>query len=296
MALFMVWQGLLQSFAPLAGGALVLHLFYRRQSQEGVHWLDPVGQNGVRMALAFSALIWVLPGGALLVLPLLLLLSVASPAARVDWGVHRTPRLMALGVAVLCLGAIGAVPVEEPVSPEAWGQPLFTENPNAPVFPASQQYTWFTTDVVILQSISMRLPHQPGVVGAEWTAMTMASVLNMETSRMHQAIELLDEEVPFVRLNPEEVLLDPVAAPSTFDIRVASDATQEVDFRRYDVKSTAFGVDAEGTKVGDVVVASVADWGGELDILVIVRPLAHPSLELDANGEPWIRDWLDARS
>jgi hypothetical protein len=97
-------------------------------------------------------------------------------------------------------------------------------------------------------------------------------------------------------LNPEEIILDPVAAPSILEVRVASDATQEVEFRRYDVKSTAFGVDAEGSKVGDVVVASAADWGGELDLLVIVRPLAHPSLELDANGEPWIRDWLSARS
>ena len=191
----------------------------------------------------------VLPGGALLVLPLLLLLSVASPAARVEWGVHRTPRLMALGVAVLCLGATGAVPVEEPVSPEAWGQPLFTENPNAPVYPASQQYTWFTTDVVILQSISMRLPHQPGVVGAEWTAMTMASVLNMETSRMHQAIELLDEEVPFVRLNSDEVLLCTLYGCSP---------TQEVDIRWWHQK----------TKVGDVV---VANWGGKLDILELSK-------------------------
>lgn len=294
--LFMVWQGLLQSFAPLAGGALALHFYHRRQSEEVQHWLRPIGRDGVRMALAFAALIWVLPGGTFLVLPLLLLLSVASPAARMEWGRHRTPRLMAVGVALLCTGLTGFAPVSEPIHPDSWGQPLFTENPNAPVYPASEQYTWFTNDVVILQSMTVRLPHQPGVFGAEWTAMTLASAFNMETSRMHQAIELLDEEVPFVRLNPDEVLLQPVAAPTKLEVRVAQDDVQTVEFRRYDVRSTSFGVNAEGTKVGDVVAVSLADWGGELDILVIVRPIGHPSLELDANGEPWIRTWLLART
>jgi hypothetical protein len=174
---------------------------------------------------------------------------------------------------------------------------LFTENPHAPIYPASQQYTWVTSDVVVLQTLTLRLPHQPGVMGAEAVALTLASLMDMETGRMHQAIELIDEEVPFVRLNPEEITLQPVPSPSILDIRLDwdSERVETIAFRSYNINSTAFGSDAEGTKVGEVVVAAKASWGGELDMLVIVRPLQPPNVDYDGIGETWIRDWLIAR-
>lgn len=294
-----MWQGVLQSLAPLAGGGLALYLYHRRnnESEEG-HWTDSIGPNGVRMAFLFAVLIWIVPAGALLALPLLLLLSVLSPAGRQEWSEQRTPRLVALSVAVLCMGATGFLPVSQPVSPEDWGQPLFTENPHAPIYPAGQQYTWVTTDVVVLQSLTLRLPHQPGVMGAETVALTLASLMDMETGRLHQAIELIDEEVPFVRLNPEEITLRPVPGPPTLDIIIGSwDAgdVETVVFRNYNINTTAFGSDPEGTKVGEVVMVAKASWGGELDILVIVRPLQPPNVDYDGIGESWIRDWLIAR-
>lgn len=292
-----MWQGIVQSIAPVVGGGLVLYIMHQRgDGNEEVHWTVPFGPNGLRMVGAFVVMMWLLPAGALVGLPVLLLLSFLSPAARQDWVEHRTPRLLTIGVAVLCLGGTGFLPVSQPVEPEEWGRPLFTENPHAPAFPASEQYTWLTNDVVVLQSISMRLPHQTGSFGAEATALSLASLLGMETDRMHQAIELIDAEVPFVRLNPDEIELESVASPTSIDIRVSSSATESVEFRRYDIKSTAFGVDAEGTKVGEVAVIAKASWGGQLDMLVIVRPLAHPTLSTDNIGESWIRPWLVARS
>ena len=84
-----MWQGLVQSLAPLAGGGLALYLYHRRTDDaEENHWTGAVGINGVRMAFAFAVLIWILPGGALLALPLLLSLSVLSPAGRQDWSEH----------------------------------------------------------------------------------------------------------------------------------------------------------------------------------------------------------------
>ena len=112
---------------------------------------------------------------------------------------------------------------------------------------------------------------------------------------MHQAIELIDAEVPFVRLNPDEIVMTSVASPSSLDVRIQTDVVESVEFRRYDIKSTAFGMDTGGTKVGEVVVAAKASWGGQLDMVVVVRPLTHPTLETDNNGEAWIRDWLAAR-
>ncbi len=294
-----MWQGVLQSLAPLVGGGLALYLHHRRTtSEEEGHWADAIGGGGVRMALAFAVLIWLVPAGALLVVPLLLMLSLLSPAGRLEWSVQRTPRLLALCVALLFLGATGFLPVSQPVSPEDWGQPLFTENPHAPVYPAGQQYTWVTSDVVVLQSLSMRLPHQPGVMGAETVALTLASLMNMETGRLHQAIELIDEEVPFVRLNPEEITLQPVLAPSTVDIIIGSWDSGDVEtvvHRAYDINTTAFGSDPQGTKVGEVSMVAKASWGGQLDILVIVRPLQPPNVDYDGLGESWIRDWLIAR-
>ena len=291
-----MWQGVLQSFVPLMGGGLALYLYHRRTPEgEQHHWTWVIGSNGVRMAIAFAVLLWILPAGALLALPVLLLLSVLSPAARQEWSEHRTPRILALSVAVLCLGATGFLPVSQPVAPEDWGTPLFTENPHAPMYPAGQQYTWVTSDVVVLQSLSMRLPHQPGVMGAESVALTLASLMDMETKRMHQAIELIDDEVPFVRLNPEEIALQPVPSPTTLDIRMDSERVEQVEFRSYNINSTAFGVGDEGTKVGEVVVAAKASWGGQLDVLVIVRPLQPPNVDYDGIGESWIRDWLSAR-
>lgn len=291
----MMWQGVLQTLAPLVGGAAYLWWQHRRDDErKDANWLSPIGVNGVRLVVLVAMLMWLLPAGALLAVPLALGLSVLSPAARVEWTDHRGVRLTAISVALLFLGLTGFLPVEEPVAPEAWGQPLFTENPHAPIYPASQQYTWLTTDVVVLQSVSVRLPHQPGVIGAEWTAMALASILDMETSRMHQAIQLIDDELPF-QLDPEEVHLSPMPAPNTLDIRLDADTKETVEFRRYEIKTTAIGLDPSGTKVGEVVTASQASWGGQLDMLIVVRPIAHPTLATDANGESYMFAWLNAR-
>ena len=292
----MVWQGATQALAPALGAGAVLLVLHRRKGEANEEmWYAPIGADGLRFFLLLPLLLWVVPGGLLLVLPCMLALSVASPAARAAWSEHRNERALVIGVALLCLGASALLPVASPTSPEAWGQPLFTENTHAPVYPASHQYTWATTDVVVLQSLSLRLPHQQGVWGAEWSALTLASAFDLETSRMHQAIDLIDDELPF-QLDPNDVFLEAVPAPGTVDVRLTSTELQTVAFRHFDIKTTAIGLDPSGTKVGEVVTASVASWGGELDMLIIVRPVAHPTLDDDARGEAWMRTWLQAQA
>jgi len=292
----MVWQGATQALAPALGAGAVLLVLHRRKGEANEEmWYAPIGADGLRFFLLLPLLLWVVPSGLLLVLPGMLALSVASPAARAAWSEHRNERALVIGVALLCLGASALLPVASPTSPEAWGQPLFTENPHAPVYPASHQYTWVTSDVVVLQSLSLRLPHQQGVWGAEWSALTLASAFDLETSRMHQAIDLIDDELPF-QLDPNDVFLEAVPAPGTVDVRLTSTEVQTVAFRHFDIKTTAIGLDPSGTKVGEVVTASLASWGGELDMLIIVRPVAHPTLDDDARGEAWMRTWLQAQA
>ena len=198
---------------------------------------------------------------ALSALPVLLLLSVLSPAAREEWGEHRTPRVSLPLVSPSCV-SVRRVSCRwlSLSNPKSGVNPLFTENPHAPMYPASQQYTWVTSDIVVLQSISMRLPYQPGALGAEGVALTLALILGMENDRMHQAIELIDAEVAFVRLNPDEIVLDPVASPPSLEIRLDAEAEETVAYRRYDIKSTAFGTDVGGAKVGEVVSVAKASW------------------------------------
>jgi len=292
----MLWQGATQALAPVLGAGAVLLALHRRKGEATEQmWYAPIGVDGLRFFLLLPFLLWVVPGGLLLVLPGMLALSVASPAARAAWSEHRKERALVIGVSLLCFGASALLPVASPTSPEAWGQPFFDENPHAPVYPASHQYTWVTSDVVVLQSLSLRLPHQQGVWGAEWSALTLASAFNLETSRMHQAIELIDDALPF-NLDPNDVFLEAVPAPSTVDVRLTSTDVQSVAFRHFDIKTTAIGLDPSGTKVGEVVTASVASWGGQLDMLIIVRPVAHPTLDDDARGEAWMRTWLQAQT
>ena len=53
-----MWQGVLQSLAPLVGGGLALFLYHRRTAEveEGHQWTDAIGLGGIRMAFAFAIL------------------------------------------------------------------------------------------------------------------------------------------------------------------------------------------------------------------------------------------------
>ncbi|MDB4605046.1 hypothetical protein OAH50_01090, partial [bacterium] len=57
----------------------------RKQALEDETWHTPIGPQGIQMALAFVIFLWILPAGALLALPLLVVISLLSPAAREDW-------------------------------------------------------------------------------------------------------------------------------------------------------------------------------------------------------------------
>ena len=79
----MVWQGFVHSLLPLLGGGAALYILNRRVPQEPpVHWTHPIGRNGVIMAVMFTILLWIVPYGILLLLPVMLILTALSPAGR----------------------------------------------------------------------------------------------------------------------------------------------------------------------------------------------------------------------
>jgi hypothetical protein len=230
-----------------------------------------------------------------------LILSILSPAGRITWAQTKVPRTMVCVflISMIMLGSLA--PVSQPKSPDSWGNPLLTENPNAPLWPASQQYTWIMApsagelDLEIIQSISIRTPHQLGVFGSASSSLNLASLMGLEQSRLHQAIELLDDELSFVRLNPEEMALTPIPNQETH--RYVSNTLgidEEIVIRQYELRSLSIGSNKEGVKVGEVLCAATSTWGGELQILVIIRPLGHPDLTTDRYAEELVLDWLSA--
>ncbi|MDA7464460.1 hypothetical protein N9N91_01675 [Candidatus Poseidonia alphae] len=286
----MVWQGLVHSLLPLLGGGLLLYLLNRRAPQEPpVHWTHPVGRNGIIMAVMFTILLWIVPYGILLLLPAMLVLSALSPAGREEWREHRRTRLAALLLSVLMFAGGGMLPVSTPSAPEEWGQPAFLENPDAPLYPASEQYTWLMPSLEIVQSLSVRMPHQTGSYGGEASTFNIAFALGVESSRMQQSIALLDEQIPFVRLDPSEVQLEPVAAPNTHRY-VGGDEDVTLEVRLFTVKSL-ISTSKEGTKVGEVVCVGSASAGGQMDMLVVVRPLGHSSIANDRYAETYTLAW-----
>lgn len=258
------------------------------------------GPLGLETALIGLVLLWLVPWGLLLLLPLILVLSVLSPAGRQDWRDHKKARitLSLCVVAMIVLG--GCVPVQEPVAPESWGEPLLKENPNAPIYPASQQYTWLMLpeeagfEVEIVQSISMRLPYQYGVWGAPSTALDLASWFGLENDRMRQAIELLDQQTAGPTLDPDEISMININLPDTHTfISTTKGVNEEVEVRVFELRSL-LSTSEDGTRVGEVLCVAKASLGGELQLLVIVRPRLHPGLSSDRFAESLVIEWLSS--
>jgi hypothetical protein len=281
------------------GGAIAATVFWHKKKSE----VEPsikafIGPKSFGFVITMFVLMWIVPYGALILLPLGIGITLASPAGRKDWQHHKQPRIVFLSVFVVLLLCTSMFPVQQPRASESWGQPLFTENPNAPAVPASEQYTWLIAsfnaplDAVILQSMVIRTPYQYGQYHEATSMLQISSLFNLENSRLEQAIFLLDERVS-TNLDPDEMNLDPLLVENKH--KYPTDAGHvELDVRLYDLRSLALGLDPKGGKVGHVVIVADGRWGGEVDMLVIVRPITHSEIETDPFGERFVAQWLAA--
>ena len=275
----------------------------RRNSKEDelFDWRSRFGPMGFEALIATLVLMWFFPGGILLIGPVMLILSALSPAGRLAWAEYKRPRILVSICLILMVVTGGITPTSSPTSPSEWGQPLFTENPNAPFYPAGEQYTWLMLpesggiDVEIVQSLSLRLPYQYGPLGAESSAFMLASLFNMEQGRLNQAVELLDQQLSAFRLDADEMILDPMLVESTHRYSsTEASVDQVVSIRMYELRSLSIGANEDGLKVGEVLCLGTSNWGGELDVLVIVRPIGHPGLSNDRFAESLAFDWLSS--
>ena len=256
------------------------------------------GDKGLEMLIGCIVLMWIVPYGLIIIIPSALILSILSPAGRNSWRDYGKIRAYTIASMLLIVLFSGFAPTSSPKSPEMWGEPLFSENPNAPIYPAGQQYTWLNlpTDgglnVEIIQSLTIRTPHQFGKLSAASSALAIADLFDMQQARLDQAIQLLDQQIVF-DIDEDEMKLLPIKDKQrhTYDTGTKS---VDLDIRMYELRSLTLNSDPNGFKVGEVFCAASSSWGGELDILVVVRPVGHTGLSSDRYVEGLTAQWISS--
>lgn len=269
-----------------------------RQEEEAEPFDQFLGSKTSYFALASIAALWLVPYGLFVLIPLMLILSFSSPAGRIDWKEYRNERLIAVFIVFLMLGLSGLMPCDEPRSPEEWGEPFAKENPYAPAWPASEQFTWILVDDLdatnfeVVQSLRIRTPHQFGTFSQVESSVAISSFLGLENERMRQAIDIVDERLTFIRIDSDEFKLEQRGDAQEHTFRPSS-GDVKMNVWVYDCLATS-GTNSDGTKIGEVVITGVSGWGGVLDLVVIVRPVFHDGLATDPFAETLVSTWLDS--
>ena len=269
-----------------------------RQGEEAEPFDQFLGSKTSYFALASIAALWLVPYGLFVLIPLMFILSFSSPAGRIDWKEYRNERLIAVFIVFLMLGLSGLMPCDEPRSPEEWGEPFAKENPYAPAWPASEQFTWILVDDLdasnfeVVQSLRIRTPHQFGTFSQVESSVAISSFLGLENERMRQAIDIVDERLTFIRIDSDEFKLEQRGNAQEHTFRPSS-GDVKMNVWVYDCLATS-GTNSDGTKIGEVVIAGVPGWGGVLDLVVIVRPVFHDGLATDPFAETLVSTWLDS--
>lgn len=218
-------------------------------------------KNGMIFISMSIILLWVIPGGYLVILPLAIILSVISPAARSEWAEHRKTRIIAIVMVFLVMNLFAFYPVSEPSAPSEWGSPIATENPYASDWPSSEQYTYFY-DGAVISLVNLRAPHTFAIWGQSSTSINLAVILGMHEDRMRQSIELMNEEIPGFNVDSESFFLEEAETEGEY---VYSEATYTV--KRFEIKR-----DGIKASLGTVLVVGFPSIGGELSILSVTRP------------------------
>jgi hypothetical protein len=294
--------GVITTFLLLALVAgLVLYNKKKIQSEDSdFDRNEIIGEYGIETLVISILLLWIIPWGLFIVIPLILLISLVSPAGRHSWKQFNRTRIYVVISLCMILLAGGLIPVSEPISPSQWGEPLLKENPNAPIYPSGTQFTWVMLpsdgglNVEIVQSLKLRIPHQFSQIGSASTTLDLAGIFNMEQSRLKQAVELLDEQI-VLNLDSNEMNLVEIISADKHKYIDTTGNEYNLDVRLYELRSLTLSSDADGFKVGEVLCAASGSWGGELDLLVVVRPISHTGIQQDRYAEGLVSEWITSK-
>jgi len=244
-------------------------------------WLE-LNREDTLLLSGCVALLWIIPLGAFIIGPAVVLLSFASPRGREDWKTNTKPRLYAIGIIILILLGSGFLPISTPKAPSTWGDPELIENPNADFWPASEQYSWWIpAEDAVVTVIHIRMPQQYSPFVLESTSLWLADALDKDDERLNQAIDLLNDQLGFRLLNPEDFHLREVSTAPTFEY-----GEEELTILHQRVV-----IDLGEIEILDVMTAARAGWGGELQLVSVLRSVG--TAQSDPMAEQIISDWLE---
>ena len=212
--------------------------------------------------VALILLLWMVPWGIIVLIPLTLVVSFTSPAAREEWTKFKNRRIAIGIIVVLLLNSFGFYPVSEPEAPSEWGNPIATENPHAPAWPASEQYTWFY-DGAVIAVVNARTPHTFSPFAQDSSSMTLGVMLGVHEERMRQSIEVMNSYIPSFSIDSEAFWLEDVESEGGHEYE-----DEELFISRFNVKRDGFE-----TVLATVLVVGFPNAGGELTLLTVTRPI-----------------------
>jgi len=225
-------------------------------------------------------LLWVIPWGVFVIGPLLLALSVMSPAARVEWTQHKNRRIAVSIVFLILLNSFAFYPVSEPEGPGQWGDPITTENQYAAAWPVSEQYTWFY-DGAVISIVNVRTPHTFSPFSQDSSSMALGVMLGMHDQRMRQSIEVMNSYIPTFSIDAEAFWLEDVETEGTHVY-----GEDDYFITRFNVKRDGFE-----TVLATVLLVGFPNAGGELSLLTITRPIT--SSQDDVFEEKIVSQYID---
>jgi hypothetical protein len=243
---------------------------------------------------ALSSGLWatILPAGIFFWGPIALVGSLATDEWRQDWKRDWKPRSLICTTIFASLLLAAGLPSPTPTGVEEWGEPLLFENPEAPLWPASEQHLWAMSspELAVVTVTTTRLPGVMTPLGTSQVSAELVQLLGADEARLKQAI-LRMSELTILRslFNPDDFDLVPI--PSEGHHRYYSSA-RGIDVDLVAVRQhVTYDALIPGSEVLEVLTVYRADWGGVVTTLTVVRPSAN-------SGEVWaegiVLDWLNS--
>ncbi len=226
-------------------------------------------------------LLWIIPWGIFVILPLAIIISLVSPAGREEWVRHRSRRIATSLVLLILLNLFALYPVSTPSGAEEWGEPITTENPHAPSWPASEQYTWLH-DGAVIGILSTRTPHTFCSWSQDSSSVTLGVMLGMHDKRMRQSIDVMNSMISGFSIDPDAFWLEEVETEGSHQY---GEDTQFI--ARFNVKRDGFE-----TTLASVIIVGFPNAGGEVTLLSITRPTL--SFQEDIFEEKIVLEYIDS--
>ncbi len=254
--------------------------------------------------LALCVFIWIVPIGWLLAFPASIIAlgihSIASEDARAMWKSRWKARgVLTIAVVIgVFLSGFGAV--SKPIGANDWGEPDLTENPDAPAWPASEQYTWIQmdgllpTDLTIIVANNVRLPGTLSPYGSASTVLWWLEFSDTDDARLKQSVEtmLAESKGLFPESYADHFSLQTVSSGETHDY-----GAENLPYSHKYVTVDLFG---ETTKIAEVITVAKGSWGGEVQLLTMIKPMIGQTSPFYADnnemGASFVEPWLEANA